>query len=161
MAKRVVKSLKKTKKNNMKGGNTPESMRERGKANHFKPGHKGGGRKPLAIELKAREAILHCIGGSKGFEELVAKIFQKAKAGSFRHQELLLNYILGKPTDKLKIENASGADLNAGAPIVKIIADTIRLDRLNKDIAERDKTTPEERIKEAEEILNKEIDNQT
>jgi len=109
------------------------------------------GRPPLAIELKARDFILQCIGGEEGVKTLVDKIFTQATKGSFKHQELLLNYILGKPTERIKLENANGGPLPTYSPVVKIIADHLRLEKLNKDAEE---VVDKDRIEEAERILN-------
>lgn len=123
-----------------------------GKGNKF-----GKGAPPVAIKLKAREFILECIGGEKGVQLIIAKVFQKAKAGSIKHQELLLNYILGRPVENIKIDAAYGQSMLSSPSVVKIIADNIRLDKLATDAdAARSNMTPE-RIKEMEDILNKEI----
>lgn len=122
----------------------------RGKRTQFKKGDKRCGRKPLAVELKAREFILKVMNGEPGLETLVKKIFTQALKGSFKHQELLLNYILGRPVEKIKIDNAYGSTPVVSAPVVKIIADTLRLQRLEKDAEE---VVEPDRIEEAEAIL--------
>jgi hypothetical protein len=129
----------------------------RGMKTRFKKGQKvNRGRKPLAIELKAREFILACINGQKGVDALVMKIYSQALKGSFKQQELLLNYILGKPVERLKIDGAYGAAPVMSAPVVKIIADTLRLARLEKD-AEEPVPVDENRIAEAEKVLEEAI----
>lgn len=131
---------------------------KRGKRTQFRKGDgRVKGRKPLAIELKAREFILGCIGGMKGFEEVVKKVFKQAKAGNFKQQELLMNYILGRPVEKLKIDSAYGPSTVMSAPVIKIIADTLRLQRLEKDAAEP--VMDEDRIVEAERVLEEAISN--
>jgi len=122
-----------------------------GEAHRFKVGNKGGGRKPLAVELNAREFILSVINGTDGVQDLINKIYSQALKGSFKHQELLLNYILGKPTERIKLENANGGPLPTYSPVVKIIADHLRLEKLNKDAEE---VVDKDRIEEAERILN-------
>lgn len=117
----------------------------------FKPGNKGGGRKPLAIELNAREFILGCISGAEGMKAIVEKVYAQALKGSFKHQELLLNYVVGKPTERIKLENANGGPLPNYSPVVKIIADHLRLEKLNKDAEE---VVDKDRVEEAERILN-------
>lgn len=79
----------------------------------------------------------------------------QALKGSYKHQELLLNYILGKPVEKVKLEQYG--QVSAPSPtVVKVIADHLRLERLNADAA----TAPvisDDRIKDMEDELNKAI----
>jgi hypothetical protein len=112
------------------------------------------GRKPLVLELNAREFILGCINGGVGVDVIVRKVYYQAAKGSFKHQELLLNYILGKPTERIKLENADGKPLPTYSPVVKIIADHLRLEKLTKDAEE---VVDKDRIEEAEAILNNAI----
>lgn len=125
---------------------------------YFKEGNKeavGIGRPPKVIELKARELVLSCINGEEGVRAIIIAAFKKAKAGSIRHQELLLNYILGKPVERLKLEQHGQAILPSPG-VVKVIADHLRLEKLNADV----KAAPiisQDRIDEMERILNKEI----
>lgn len=124
----------------------------------FQTGNKLGGRKPLGIELKAREFILQCIGGEEGVKKIIKSAFGKAIRGSIKHQEFLMNYILGKPVDRIKIENAYGSNAPITSPIVKIIADNLRLEKLSKDIeAAPPKPVDQTRIDEMESILNKAV----
>jgi hypothetical protein len=106
-------------------------------------------------KLKAREFILESIGGPDALFVLVTKIYQQAKKGSYKHQELLMNYLLGKPVDRIQLENAQGGAILPSAPVVKIIADTIRLNKLDTDV--KAAAFDGERIKEMEDILNKEV----
>lgn len=131
-----------------------------GKATRFGAGNVGG-RRPKAIELKARDFILKVIGGDDGVKKLIAKIFQQATRGSFKHQELLLNYILGKPVDRVKIESNYGAEA-VQAPIIKIIADNLRLQKLEKDLkGAPPEPITQERIDEMERLLNQEMNKPT
>lgn len=127
------------------------------KKHGFKPGHKHGGRKPIAVELKAREFILKCIGGEEGVKKIIMSAFGKAVKGSIKHQEFLMNYILGRPVDRIKIESNYGVEATS-APVVKIIADTLRLAKLEKDLeASPEPAIDQSRIEEMEKLLNKEI----
>lgn len=63
----------------------------------------GAGRKSKAEELELPELIEDVIG-IKGKRLLLKKIYIKAKKGSYPHQQLLMAYIYGKPTETKKIE---------------------------------------------------------
>lgn len=69
-------------------------------------GHGGtrnnSGRKSRAEEMGLPTLVEQVIG-EDGKKTLLEKIFSKAKEGSFLHQQLLMNYIFGKPTDKLDV----------------------------------------------------------
>lgn len=60
------------------------------------------GRKSKAEELGLPMLVEQVIGDA-GKIELIEKIFEKAKTGSFLHQQLLMNYIFGKPKEKLDV----------------------------------------------------------
>jgi len=121
-----------------------------GKAHAFTKGNKLGGRKPTTVELGSRQKILDIIGPN-GFTQIVQRMFAQARKGSFRHQELLCHYILGKPTDRIKIEG-DGSPMMQYNPVVKIIADTLRLEKLEKD-TRTDGVIKEDTIKEVEQVL--------
>jgi hypothetical protein len=113
---------------------------------------KGQGRKPAAIEMKAKEFMLACVNGAAGMEALIKKIYRQALKGNFAQQQLLLNYILGKPVDRLILEANDNALKNLSmSPVINIVASQVRLDRLEQDAKER--VHDLERIKEAEVIL--------
>lgn len=109
---------------------------------------------PQAVYTNARAFVLATIGGEDGLDRIIHKVFLQALKGSFKHQELLLNYILGKPVEKVKLEQ-HGAPASSPA-VVKIIADHLRLDRLQADV-DAAPIVSADRIKEMENILNKEI----
>jgi len=121
----------------------------------FQKGNKFGGNKPIAITMKAREFILACINGEDGVNRIVHKIYMQALKGSYKHQELLLNYILGRPVESVKLD-VSGSGVAPSHTVVKIIADHMRLERLRSD-AEAAPVISQDRIKDMEDILNKEI----
>ena len=123
------------------------------KRHRFANGNTMGGRKPAALELRAREFILKCIEGEKGVRMLVNKIFSQALKGQYRQQELLLNYILGRPTERVQIESANSHDVSF-PPVVKIIADHLRLEKLERDAASAPTVVETERVEEMERILN-------
>lgn len=137
-----------------------KNLVKQGKKTRFKPGHHIG-RKPRVIELKAREFILSVINGEQGVEKLVKKIYDQAVKGSYKQQELLLNYILGKPVEKLKIERAYGSQPVVSEPVIKIIADTLRLQRLERDSEAplEEGVVEESRIAEAERVLEDAVSN--
>jgi hypothetical protein len=60
----------------------------------------GAGRKTKAEEMGLPMLIEEVIG-DEGKRELIKQIHEKAKSGSFNHQQLLMNYIFGKPTEKV------------------------------------------------------------
>jgi len=130
---------------------------KKGKGRHrFPKGNKFGGNEPVVKTLKAREFILACIGGDEGVKAIIMSAFKKAKQGSYKHQEILLNYLLGRPVESVKLD-VSGSGALPSPTVVKIIADHLRLERLNKD-AEAAPVITEDRIKEMEDTLNKHID---
>lgn len=62
----------------------------------------GSGRKSKAEELGLPVLIEECIG-EKGKRLIVEKIYTQAKGGSFPHQQMLMQYMFGKPTDKVDL----------------------------------------------------------
>ena len=114
------------------------------------------GRAPQAVYTNARAFVMQVIGGEDGIDRIVHKVFLQALKGSYKHQELLLNYILGKPLETVKLQQY-GTPVTPSPAVVKIIADHLRLERLNKD-AEAAPVITEDRIKEMEDTLNKHID---
>ena len=117
----------------------------------FVKGNRGS--RPKVLQIKAREFIIKCCNGESGVQLLVKKLYAQALRGNFRAQELLLNYILGKPTEKVKIESANENGI-AYTPIVRIIADHLRLEKLNKDIDGAPTVVEQERVEEMERVLN-------
>jgi hypothetical protein len=65
----------------------------------------GAGRKPVAVEDNVKEVIklaLDQSGGQDTMVEVWKKIIEKAKAGSDKHAQILLNYYHGKPKENLE-----------------------------------------------------------
>lgn len=65
----------------------------------------GAGRKPLAIEDNVKAVIKRALdqsGGNEAMTEVWKKIIEKAKAGSDKHAQILLNYYHGKPKENLE-----------------------------------------------------------
>jgi hypothetical protein len=60
----------------------------------------GAGRKSKAEELQLSKLIEDVIG-EDGKKELISKIYEQSKGGSFPHQQLLMNYMFGKPKEKV------------------------------------------------------------
>lgn len=77
-------------------------------------GHGGprpnSGRKSKAEEMGLPKLIEEVIGVD-GKKELVEKIFEKAKGGSFLHAQMLMHYMYGKPQDNIDI--TSGGEIIA------------------------------------------------
>jgi hypothetical protein len=116
------------------------------KGNKLQPLHK-------SVRLHAREFILQCIKHEGGVKNLVVKIYAQAMKGNFRAQEMLMNYIFGRPTESVKIESVNTHEIST-APVVKIIADHLRLEKLERDAANVPTVVEEQRVEEMERILN-------
>ncbi len=71
----------------------------------------GAGRKTKAEEMGLPKLIEDCIG-EDGKREIIEKIHAQAKAGSFNHQQLLMQYIFGKPSDEVDI-TSNGKTISA------------------------------------------------
>lgn len=70
----------------------------------------GAGRKTKAEELGLPLLIEECIG-EKGKREIITKLYEKAKSGSYLHIQLLMAYMYGKPQDNVDI--TSGGEIIA------------------------------------------------
>jgi len=65
----------------------------------------GSGRKPMAVEENVKSFIKRAMdktGGEEALVEIWQKIVEKAKAGSDKHAQILLNYYHGKPKENLE-----------------------------------------------------------
>lgn len=65
----------------------------------------GAGRKALAVEDNVKNVIKQALdqsGGDKALIEIWQKIIEKAKDGSDKHAQILLNYYHGKPKENLE-----------------------------------------------------------
>lgn len=62
----------------------------------------GAGRKSKAEELEL-SAMIDEIAGEDGKKEILKKIIDQAKTGSYKHQELFMAYYFGKPNQKLDV----------------------------------------------------------
>lgn len=71
-------------------------------ANGYGGARANAGRKSKAEEMGLPHLIEQVIG-EDGKKDLIQKIFEKAKAGSFLQQQLLMHYLYGKPQDYLDI----------------------------------------------------------
>lgn len=72
---------------------------------------RGAGRKSKAEEM-GLPALIEEIIGEEGKRAVIASIYEKAKTGSFLHQQLLMAYIYGKPTDEIDI-TSNGKDITS------------------------------------------------
>jgi hypothetical protein len=80
----------------------------------------GAGRKALALEDNVKEVIKKALdqtGGESAMTDVWVKIIEKAKAGSDKHAQILLNYVYGKPVDNINVQG--GMILNFTRKIVK------------------------------------------
>lgn len=77
-------------------------------------GH-GGARPNSGRKSKAEEMglpkLIEDVVGEQGKRDLVQNIFEKAKAGSFLHAQLLMHYMYGKPQDNIDV--TSGGEVIA------------------------------------------------
>lgn len=71
----------------------------------------GSGRKTKAEEMGLPRLIEDVIG-EEGKRSIIEKIHEQAKAGSFNHQQLLMQYIFGKPQDEIDI-TSNGKDITS------------------------------------------------
>jgi hypothetical protein len=88
-----------------------------------KGGHReGAGRKSKAEELGLPKLIEEVIG-DEGKRLLIQKVYANAVPkrgrGSFKHQELLMYYIYGRPTEKVKVEATGSIKHTITGMIVK------------------------------------------
>lgn len=67
-------------------------------------GRPNAGRKTLAIEENVKAVIQMALGksGETAMVEIWQKIIEKAKQGSDKHAQILLNYYHGKPKENLE-----------------------------------------------------------
>ena len=109
------------------------------------------------VDLKsnARDLVIVCLGGKSGVVKLLNKVIDQALKGSFKHQELLLNYILGKPVERLKLDASLDKENHVPIiPVMQIVASAPRLNKLAQDSEVIDEAMSEERIKQMEDLLN-------
>lgn len=70
-------------------------------------GKSGGYRENAGRKSKAEEmelpALIEDVIGEAGKKDLLIKIFEQAKGGSFPHQQLIMQYTFGKPQDKIDL----------------------------------------------------------
>jgi hypothetical protein len=63
----------------------------------------GSGRKSKAEEL-GLPALIDEVIGEDGKRTVVQKLYEKAKSGSYLHQQLLMAYMYGKPKESVAIQ---------------------------------------------------------
>jgi hypothetical protein len=70
------------------------------------PGQNGGARPGAGRKTKAEEMglpkMIEDVIGEEGKRNLIQQISKQAKGGSFAHQQLLMNYIYGKPKESIE-----------------------------------------------------------
>lgn len=76
-----------------------------GKTGQSGGAREGAGRKSKADELQLAETIDQALG-ENWVADLFKVIHDKAKAGSYHHQQLLLAYRVGKPKETVDISGA-------------------------------------------------------
>ena len=62
----------------------------------------GAGRKSKAEEM-GLPALIEEVIGEEGKRAIIQNIYEKAKAGSFLHAQLIMHYMYGKPQDNVDI----------------------------------------------------------
>jgi hypothetical protein len=65
----------------------------------------GAGRKSKAEEM-GLPALIEEVIGEQGKRDIIVKLLEKAKQGSFLHAQLLMHYMYGKPQDHVDITTA-------------------------------------------------------
>lgn len=65
----------------------------------------GAGRKSKAEELEL-PALIEEVIGEQGKRDIIKKLFEKAKGGSYPHTQLLMAYMYGKPQEKVDLTSA-------------------------------------------------------
>lgn len=109
------------------------------------------GKRPEIIRFGSREYIMGIIG-LDGLEKVVMKVYNQAIKGSFKHQELLMNYLMGKPVEKLKLDAYVDKGMTRPVSTVyQIIAEPTRLGKLHADA---EIVVDHGQIKEMEDLLN-------
>lgn len=67
----------------------------------------GGARENAGRKTKAEELelsfLIDEIAGDEGKKEILSKIIEQAKSGSYKHQELFMAYYFGKPNQKIDV----------------------------------------------------------
>jgi len=66
-------------------------------------GRREGAGRATRAEVMGLPMLIEDVIGKSGKEELIKKIFDQAKSGSFNHQQLLMAYIYGKPSDHVDV----------------------------------------------------------
>ena len=68
---------------------------------------KGGAREGAGRKTKAEElglpAMIDEVAGIDGKKEVLKKVLEQAKGGSYNHQQLFLAYAYGKPVEKVDL----------------------------------------------------------
>lgn len=68
----------------------------------------GSGRRPSAVEENVKVVIKMALDQSGGEEAMIdvwKMIIDKAKKGSDKHAQILLNYMYGKPVDNINVKS--------------------------------------------------------
>lgn len=83
-------------------------------------GH-GGSRKNAGRKSKAEEmglpTLIEEVVGNDGKRDIIQKLFEKAKTGSYLHTQLLMAYMYGKPQDHMDL-TSGGEKLDTVKEIV-------------------------------------------
>lgn len=66
-------------------------------------GRRAGAGRASRAEILGLPMLIEDVMGEDGKRELIQKIFDQARAGSFPHQQLILAYAYGKPSDHVDI----------------------------------------------------------
>lgn len=66
-------------------------------------GKRAGAGRASRAEILGLPMLIEEVMGVDGKKELIQKIFDQAKAGSFPHQQLILAYAYGKPSEHVDL----------------------------------------------------------
>jgi len=69
-------------------------------------GRREGAGRASRAEVMGLPMLIEDVIGEVGKRDLIKKIFEQAKGGSFNHQQLLMAYIYGKPQDSVDVTSA-------------------------------------------------------
>lgn len=80
-------------------------------------GRREGSGRASRAEVMGLPLLIEDVIGEDGKKALIQKIFQQAKDGSFNHQQLIMGYIFGKPSDHVDI-TSQGEKIEAVKEII-------------------------------------------
>lgn len=73
-------------------------------------------------------SLIEDVIGEEGKKTLLTNIYEKAKGGSFLHQQLLMHYLYGKPTDSVDV-TSGGKEIQSEVKHTVIFKDYSKNDK--------------------------------